>query len=76
MLTASNLQADILRKFLSHHKLSHGHGGVSVYDFEPSQVIRPVFGLLGEPKLIEDKIYDMAEELMPVYEENVRSETI
>lgn len=74
MTTASNSQADILRKFLSHHKLSHG--GVSIHDFEKSDVIRPVFGLLGEPKLIEDKIYDMAEELMPVYEENVRYESI
>ena len=71
---ASNIQADILRDFLDHHKAGHGHGGVSVHDFAPWQVIRPVFGLLGEPKHIEDKIYQMAEELMPVYEETVRGE--
>ena len=72
--TFSNDQAEILRKVLKHHKLSHG--GVSVHDFAPWQIVRPVFGLLGEAKHIEDKIYDMAEELMPVYEETVRGEQV
>ena len=47
-----------------------------MHDFAPWQIIRPVFGLLGEAKHIEQKIYHMAEELMPVYEENVRGEQL
>ena len=42
----------------------------------PWQVIRPVYGLFGEAKHIEDKIYQMADEIMPIYEENIRGELV
>ena len=69
---ASNKEATTLKDFLTLHKLSHG--GFTIGHFAPFQIITPVFGLRKEAKKIQDSIYEMGEELMPIYEENVRGD--
>ena len=69
---ASNKEATTLKDFLTLHKLSHG--GFTISHFAPFHIVTPVFGLRKEAKKIQDSIYEMAEELMPIYEENVRGE--
>ena len=69
---ASNKEATTLSDFLTLHKLSHG--GFTISHFAPFHIVTPVFGLRKEAKKIQDSIYEMAEELMPIYEENVRGE--